>query len=241
MDDESLYEEAVNFVKKEMAGQDGSHDFQHVQRVQAVAMTLAKEEQLTDEEIYVVRLAALLHDVGDWKYTGSETSGVELSEQFLKGTSLTPERVKQIIWIIGRVSFHSELDGNKENATEEEEDFIRKTNKLLYVVQDADRMDAIGALGIARTFCFGGSRKNILYDQFSLDINEAPLPKKAKYVNKPSESTLYHFYEKLFHLKDMMKTEAGIRMAKERDAFLHTFVDRLKLEVAGLAWRVVGQ
>jgi len=235
MDDESLYEQAVAFVKKEMAGQDGSHDFQHVQRVQAVALTLAKEERLTDEEIYVVRLAALLHDVGDWKYTGSETSGVEMAEEFLKGTSLSPERVKQIIWIIGKVSFHSEIDGDKENTTEEDKSFLKKTHKLLCVVQDADRMDAIGALGIARTFCFGGSKKRALYDQLSLDTQEAPLPKKAKYVNPPSTSTLYHFYEKLFHLKDMMKTEAGIRMAKERDAFLHTFVDRLKDEVAGKA------
>jgi len=215
-----LIEEAEKFVKAELAQNDGSHDWAHIDRVRNLALVLAEEERIESSD--VVELAALLHDIRDWKYSGSASAGEEAARSFLLAHNYPPEKVDLVCSIVKNLGFKSELGGGVELFPE------------LAVVQDADRLDAIGAIGIARTFTYGGSRKSALWHPED-PLIKAKISQKDYVSSERRSSTIAHFYEKLLHLRDMMKTSAGKRRAEARHKYMEEFLQKFFDEWAGKA------
>ncbi|MFJ8512202.1 HD domain-containing protein [Lysinibacillus xylanilyticus] len=187
---------------------DASHDFQHIERVYQNALAILHTEPEADAE--VVKIAVLLHDVSDKKYTDSK----EQENKLIAELSLSEEKKQHIRDCIAQVSFNG---GNELEATSIEAKIVR----------DADRLDAIGAIGIARTFAFGGAKGRKLYDKEEdarTDMTE------EEYRNK-NTSSVTHFYEKLLLLKDLMITEKGKQMANERHQFMVQFLEQLQDEI----------
>ena len=187
---------AEDFVKKELAGVDGSHDWWHIHRVRNLALKLASMEGISEPtKLEVIELAALLHDVKDWKYSGSDHAGVTAVEEFLQSINYSPEHTKTILFVISNIGFKEVLSKKMKPAITPE----------LGIVQDADRIDAIGAIGIARCFTFGGSKHRVLHDPTIAPRTELS---KESYM-KEKGTTINHFHEKLLLLKDKMKTKSG--------------------------------
>ncbi|KAK9803661.1 hypothetical protein WJX72_009151 [[Myrmecia] bisecta] len=217
MSHSELATQAERFVKQELSTHDGSHDWWHVDRVRKLALELAREEGLSDDQKRTVEIAALLHDVRDWKYSGSETAGKDAVQEFLDAQGVEADLAQQILQIIAGVGFKDELARAP-----------RQVSPELAVVQDADRLDAIGAIGIARCFTFGGRFNRMLHDP-------AVPPRvgltKQQYTNRTVEqTTINHFYEKLLTLKGKMKTASGRRRAEQRHAFMEAFLKQFDAE-----------
>ena len=191
---------------------DASHDFQHIERVLQNAESILEAEPDADKEI--VRIAVLLHDVSDKKYTDSK----EAEERLLNSLNLSDEKKQHIREVIASVSFNG---GNELPA---------KTLEAK-IVRDADRLDAIGAVGIARTFAYGGAKGRKLYD----DEEVARMSMTEEEYRSKNTSSVTHFYEKLLLLKDRMTTEKGKQMAEGRHAFMVTFLEQLQNEKEGKA------
>lgn len=187
---------------------DASHDFQHIERVYQNALTILQTEPEADAE--VVKMAVLLHDVSDKKYTESK----EQENKLIAELSLSEEKKQHIRDCIAQVSFNG---GNE----------LEITSLEAKIVRDADRLDAIGAIGIARTFAFGGAKGRKLYDKEEDARNDMT---EEEYRNK-NTSSVTHFYEKLLLLKDLMITEKGKQMAKERHQFMVQFLEQLQNEI----------
>ena len=136
-----IIQKTSDFVKKSLSGNDASHDFAHIQRVHALAENIAKQEECSTEEQEIISLSALLHDIADWKYSGSETAGVEAARSFLESLDYPTNKIEKICWVIQRVSFHDEIGRTKDEIEE------MKKDKVLCIVQDADRCDAIEIRG----------------------------------------------------------------------------------------------
>ena len=224
-----VIDKTAEYVKKALAGNDASHDFAHIQRVHAIAQTIAKQEHCPPEDMELVSLAALLHDIADWKYSGSETAGVEAADSFLTTLNYPSDRIERICWIIQRVSFHDEIGRNEEEVE------AMKKDKLLCIVQDADRCDAIGAIGIARCFTFGGKKGRKLYDDDDPEKIVREISKDDYMAAGKDSSAIEHFYEKLLLLKDKMKTEGGRKIADGRHDFMIQYLKQFKGEVNGTA------
>ncbi|WP_339250071.1 HD domain-containing protein [Sporosarcina sp. FSL W8-0480] len=188
---------------------DASHDFDHILRVMRNAEMIART--LPEADMAIVRLAALLHDVDDPKY--KTESGVSVKE-LLHSSGVDADMTKRILETIKSVSFNG---GNEEEIVSIEGAILR----------DADRLDAIGAIGIARTFAFGGARGRKLYDANEIARTNMS---ESEYRSK-NTSSVTHFYEKLLLLKDLMVTEEGKRLADERHKFMLGFLEQLKREV----------
>ncbi|MEQ6354041.1 HD domain-containing protein [Lysinibacillus sp. M3] len=187
---------------------DASHDFQHIERVYQNALAILETESEADAE--VVKIVVLLHDVSDKKYTDSK----EQENKLIAELPLSEEKKQHIRDCIEQVSFNG---GNELEATSLEAKIAR----------DADRLDAIGAIGIARTFAFGGAKGRKLYDKEEnarMDMTE------DEYRSK-NTSSVTHFYEKLLLLKDLMITEKGKQMAEERHQFMVRFLEQLQNEI----------
>ncbi|MFY3792942.1 HD domain-containing protein [Ureibacillus sp. MALMAid1270] len=189
---------------------DASHDFQHIERVLQNAETIIASESSCDKEI--VRLAVLLHDVSDKKYSDNK----DLETQLINELNLSEDKKQHIREIIESVSFNG---GNELTA---------KTIEAK-IVRDADRLDAIGAIGIARTFAYGGAKGRKLYDE----SEEARVQMSEEEYRTKSTASVTHFYEKLLLLKDLMTTEKGKKMAEERHTFMVTFLEQLSREIKG--------
>ncbi|MFT9816152.1 HD domain-containing protein [Lysinibacillus sp. NPDC056185] len=187
---------------------DASHDFQHIERVYQNALTILQTEPEADAE--VVEIAVLLHDVSDKKYTDSK----EQENKLIAELSLSEEKKQHIQDCIAQVSYNG---GNELEATSLEAKIVR----------DADRLDAIGAIGIARTFAFGGAKGRKLYDK---EENARTDMTEVEYRNK-NTSSVTHFYEKLLLLKDLMITDKGKQMAEERHQFMVQFLEQLQNEI----------
>lgn len=188
----------------------GGHDFFHTLRVMRIAKYIAKIEGANTE---IVELASLLHDVDDYKITGRNMDSVENACKLMNKYNIDKQVQLQVTDIIKTVSF-------KANDTEIPSSLEGK------VVQDADRLDALGAIGIARAFTYGGSRGNMIYNPNSkpnLNMNS------DEYV-KNKTTTINHFYEKLLLLKDMMNTETGYNIAIKRDQFMRDFLEEFYRE-----------
>lgn len=203
---------AEKLVERSMKGNDASHDASHVWRVRDLALSLAREEGLASnpDSMEIVELAALLHDIGDYKYL-RDPSEEKIVENFLEDEGLEESKKMRILNIIKKMGFKDEIAGlaNAEFSPE------------FGVVQDADRLDAIGAIGIARCFTFGGSRNRVLHDPAIKPRSDVS---KEQYMKKEEQTTVNHFHEKLLKLKDLMKTEAGRRRAEKRHKFMEEFL-----------------
>ena len=206
----------VEFVKRQLQDAEGGHDWFHIERVWKNAETIAKSEQCDPE---IVALAALLHDIADSKFHGGdETVGPTLARNWLESNGYSRANLQHIIAIIENVSFKG---GNMARTHESIE---------LDVVQDADRLDAIGAIGIARTFNYGGFKNRTIYDP---DIAPNLNMTKEEY-KKSIAPTINHFHEKLLLLKDRMNTQTGKEMAAERHRFMELYLDQFYAEWNGL-------
>uniref|UniRef100_A0A7N0RDN1 HD/PDEase domain-containing protein n=1 Tax=Kalanchoe fedtschenkoi TaxID=63787 RepID=A0A7N0RDN1_KALFE len=214
---------AEQLVKTAMKGNDASHDAAHVFRVRDLALALAQEEglSLSPGSMEIVELAALLHDIGDYKYI-SDPSEAKTAENFLVEEGVEESKKLHILRIINEMGFKDELAGLKKIDQSPE----------FGVVQDADRLDAIGAIGIARCFTFGGSRNRVLHDPF---IKPRTDLSKEGYMKKEEQTTVNHFHEKLLKLKDLMKTVAGKRRAEKRHKFMEDYLTEFYEEWDGKA------
>lgn len=204
-------DKCTELVREIYDNMDASHDFQHIERVYKNAETILASEPEANSEI--VKLAVLLHDVSDAKYTTTKES----EERILAALDLTEEERNFIREVIASVSFNG---GNELEA---------KTIEAK-IVRDADRLDAIGAVGIARTFAFGGAKGRKLYD----DAEETRSNMSVEEYRTKSTASVTHFYEKLLLLKDLMVTEKGRQMAEERHEFMVSFLRQLKNERDGI-------
>jgi uncharacterized protein len=205
---ENILEITKNFVKSSLENAESGHDWFHIQRVLKQSEAIARFENCN---ILVVQLAALLHDIADSKFhNGDETIGPKIAENFLKSQNVAEEIINQVVFIINHISYkggHNLL----ENIPIE-----------LAIVQDADRLDAMGAIGIARTFNYGGFKNRSIYNP---EIKPNLL--QSKEVYKKSEApTINHFYEKLLLLKDKMNTKKGRELAENRHDFLLLFLNQ---------------
>ena len=207
---QKLIEQCEKQVKTIYENFDASHDWQHIERVRQNARLLMEKEQA---DALIVEMAVLLHDVSDPKY---RKPGEDLESEILQDLDLTAGQREKIKAVIDSVSFKG---GNGVEAASIEAE----------IVQDADRLDAIGAVGIARTFSYGGAKGRRLYDW-----EEQPRQKmtEEEYRSKPTSSAT-HFYEKLLLLKDHMNTETGKHIAEERHQFMISFLEQLKKETDG--------
>ncbi|NP_001148226.1 uncharacterized protein LOC100281834 [Zea mays] len=215
---------AEELVEREMGGRDASHDAAHALRVRDLALSLAAEEGLSaPDRLLTVELAALLHDVGDYKYTKNNVEDISVVEMFLQEVGLDEGQKDEIVAIIKGMGFKNEVSNKS----------IVEPTLEFAIVQDADRLDAIGAIGIARCFTYGGSKNSALHDPRILPRDSLS---KEKYMSKEEKQTsINHFHEKLFKLKDMMKTEAGKRRAEKRHRFMEEFVAEFYEEWSGRA------
>ena len=212
----TLIQHTIAFVKNELKDAEGGHDWFHTQRVYNNAKLIAKTEQVDD---LVVALAALLHDIADPKfYNGDETIGPRKAGEFLLKQNVDSEIIEHVRKIIENMSFKNSFDINLSFNSNEME-----------VVQDADRLDAIGAIGIARCFNYGGFKNRAIYNP---DIPPNLNMTKAEY--KASKSpTINHFYEKLLLLKDQMNTKTGKQIATERHKYMESFLKQFYAEWNG--------
>ncbi|MER2170856.1 uncharacterized protein SAMN04487786_0823 [Paenisporosarcina quisquiliarum] len=201
-------EQCENLVKEVYMHFDASHDFQHIERVRKNAFDIADTEPSANKEI--IELAVLLHDVSDPKYSTEEKRE---EERIIKQLNLTEQKEAQVKDVIKAISFNG---GHELEAVTIEAKIVR----------DADRLDAIGAVGIARTFAYGGAKGRLLYD-----ASETPRENMSieEYRTKKTASVT-HFYEKLLKLSDGMQTKKGKELAVERHAFMELFLENLRKE-----------
>lgn len=210
-----VLEETEAFVRERMEGEGSGHDWWHVHRVRQTALRLAEAE---GADPYVVELAALLHDVADWKFhDGDETAGPRAAREWLEGRGVDGETVRHVAEIIAELSFKGAGVPTPMSTREGE------------VVQDADRLDAIGAIGVARAFAYGGSRGRLLHDPAALP--EAHASFEAYRAGRGP--TVNHFHEKLLLLRDRMNTPAARRVAEERHRYMEGFLERFFREWEG--------
>lgn len=215
MNNPDLISRTKQFVKQQLADAEGGHDWFHIERVYRNSLLIAQTE---DCDEVIVKLGALLHDIADSKFhDGDEIIGPKIARAFLEEESVDEATIVHVLNIIENISFKG---GNFEKKFH---------SKELEIVQDADRLDAIGAIGIARTFNYGGFKNRPLYDPAI-----APNLRMTKEEYKSSEApTLNHFYEKLLLLKDKMNTETGKQIAQERHRFMETFLSQFYAEWDG--------
>ena len=214
-DNSRIIQNTIDFVKSSLKDAEGGHDWFHIERVYNNARHIASLEKA---DPLVVALGALLHDIADSKFhNGDEEIGPRLAKEYLQQQQVDSEIIEQVVKIIENVSFK----GGKVSR-----DF---SSIELDIVQDADRLDALGAIGIARTFNYGGFKGRALYDpQIPPNLNMTKEEYKAS-----TAPTINHFYEKLLLLKDRMNTRTGREMAEERHRFMEVFLDQFYLEWKG--------
>ena len=215
MQDKQLISDTIEFVKRKLHDAEGGHDWFHIERVYRNTMLIAQTEKVDNT---VVSLGALLHDIADSKFhNGDETVGPKMARTWLESQRTDPEIIDHVIQIIDNISFKGGNEAQKFRSLE------------LDVVQDADRLDAIGAIGVARAFNYGGFKDRKLYDP-AIPPN---LHMTKEEYKKSTAPTINHFYEKLLLLKDRMNTETGKRLAEDRHAFMEGFLNQFYAEWNG--------
>ncbi len=214
---EQKIQKTITFVKETLKNAEAGHDWFHINRVYNNAILIAIGEEV---DLFVVQLAALLHDIADSKFNdGDENIGPLKAQDFLHSLEIDTNTTTHIVKIIANMSYSKSL-GND----------ALFTSKELQVVQDADRLDAIGAIGIARAFTYGGYKNRLLYDpEIKPNLNQS----KEAY-KKSTAPTINHFYEKLLLLKDKMNTKTGKKIAVERHQFMELFLEQFYKEWNGV-------
>ena len=210
-----LLDKAVEFVKEKLDGAEAGHDWFHIERVYKNVLSINAHEK--GDELTVI-MAALLHDIADSKFhNGDEELGPIIAGNFLSSIGLEQEIILHVQNIIRNLSYKASLGG------------VSFQSKELYIVQDADRLDAIGAIGIARAFTYGGYKNRLIFDP-----EQKPVVNIDKESYKKSEApTINHFYEKLLLLKDLMKTATGKQMAQQRHQFMELYLEQFYNEWEG--------
>lgn len=211
---EQLVQNATKFIKEVFQNDFSGHDFFHSMRVYRTAINIAEAEHADME---VVALAALLHDVDDRKLSPMTAEKKENAARFMRSQNVPESEIRQVCQIIDEVSFKGT-------------DSVRPSTPEGKCVQDADRLDALGAIGIARTFAYGGNHNRAIYDP---ELPPRTAMNQAQYYSSKSTS-LNHFYEKLFLLEGMMNTETGKAIARKRTQYMQQFVDEFLNEWDGL-------
>ncbi len=215
MNNTDLIPKTILFVKQKLENAEGGHDWFHIERVFKNAVLISKNAVC---DTTVVQLGALLHDIADSKFhNGDETIGPETARIFLENEKVDETTIQHVINIIENISFKGGNQARNFSSIE------------LDIVQDADRLDAIGAIGIARAFNYGGFKNRAMYNP-----KIAPNLKMSKEEYKHSQSpTINHFYEKLLLLKDKMNTETGKQIALERHKYMEGFLSQFYAEWDG--------
>jgi uncharacterized protein len=213
-----IINQTIQFVKSTLQGAEGGHDWFHIERVWKNAKLIALNE---DVDIFVVELGALLHDIADAKFNdGDESIGPKKAKQFLESKQVDIAVIDHIENIIKYVSFKSGLGKNSA---------LNFTSNELKVIQDADRLDALGAIGIARAFNYGGFKNRELYNpEIKTNLNLT----KEQY-KKSAAPTINHFYEKLLLLKDKMNTQTGREIAENRHNYMVDYLKQFFNELSG--------
>ena len=208
----NLIQNTVAFVKEKLDGAEAGHDWFHIERVWKLSKKIAENEKVDSE---VLELGALLHDIADPKFhDGDETLALKISRDYLESQDVSEEIIQKVLFIIQNISFKNRGEAPENLPLE------------LKIVQDADRLDAIGAIGIARTFNFGGFKNNLM---FHPEIPPKLSMTKEEY-KKNEGTTINHFYEKLLLLKDLMNTETAKKIASERHDFMLKFLEEFSKE-----------
>jgi uncharacterized protein len=212
MTKKEILKQTADFVRQKLEGEGTGHDWWHIYRVWQNAKSISADE---GGNLFIIELAALLHDIADHKFhNGDESVGPKVATEFLASKEVSNDIIEAVIQIMKEISFSkgmipSTLEGK--------------------IVQDADRLDAIGAIGIARAFAYGGYKEREIYNPDILPIEYLT---KEEY-KKNTNSTLNHFYEKLLLLKDLMNTSKGKAMAEERHIFMENYLEQFYLEWDG--------
>lgn len=211
MDSQKLINATEAFVKDRLAGENTGHDWWHAERVRNTARHIQATE---GGDALVIDLALLLHDVGDRKVIGNDEGEDDytIAEDFLRSQTIDDKTIEHVMSIIKHMSYSKSFDTQQD----------RPDSIEFQIVQDADRLDALGAIGIARAFAFGGSRERPLYDPHY----EPQAFTSSSAYKKSRGSTLHHFEEKLFLLKDLLNTTTARQIAGERDTYMHEFQQR---------------
>ena len=211
MDKKLIIEKTKTFVKDKLYGEGSGHDWFHIERVYNLATYICEKE---NGDNFIVKMTALLHDIDDWKFSNRNDTDTTVTENFLKSVSVDEEHISKIVNIIKTMSFKGGIVDSSQNTLEGR------------IVQDADRLDAIGAIGIARTFAYGGNKNRLIYDPSIKPIDF----KSLNEVKNKDNHTINHFYEKLLKLKDLINTDTARQIAEERHRFMELFLDEFYYE-----------
>ncbi len=215
-DQQKVINNTIAFVKETLQGAEGGHDWFHIERVYKNSLLIAKSENV---DVFIVSLGALLHDIADAKFhNGDETIGPKVASKFLLSQDVDSTVIEHVTNIIKFISFKNSLENNNRFSSPE-----------LSIVQDADRLDAIGAIGIARCFNYGGFKNRALYNP---EIEPNLHMSKEEY-KKSETPTINHFYEKLLLLKDKMNTKTGRQIADNRHKFMEQYLTQFYAEWNG--------
>ncbi len=207
-DNSFVIKQTEDFVYKKLHGEGTGHDWYHIDRVRKIALKIAEKEKA---DLFLVELAALLHDVADWKFhNGDESVGPKVAKEWLESLFVDEKVIEQTCNIILNISFKGAHVNTKMKSLEG------------MIVQDADRIDALGAIGIARCFAYGGFKNNPIYDPNIKTV----MHKDFQEYKSTRGSSINHFYEKLLLLKDRMNTKSGYEIAKERHEFMQQFLNQ---------------
>lgn len=211
MDKNKMIKNTKDFVKEKLYGEGSGHDWFHIERVYNLAKFIGEKE---NADLFIVEMTALLHDIDDWKFSEGTETNTTVTENFLNSIDVSKDDINKIISIIKTMSFKGGVVDSTQISIEGK------------VVQDADRLDAIGAIGIARTFAYGGSKGRPIYDPSITPMNFESLEQ----VKSLENHTVNHFYEKLLKLKDLMNTKTAKEIAKKRHEFMESFLDEFYSE-----------
>lgn len=206
-----IIEKTKEFVKNKLYGEGSGHDWFHIERVYNLARYIAQKE---NADFFIVEMTALLHDIDDWKFSNNNDTNTTVTENFLKSINIDDDALKKIIKIIQTMSFKGGVVDSTQYTMEGK------------IVQDADRLDAIGAIGIARTFAYGGSKNQLIYDPEIKPIDF----KSLEQVKSAENHTINHFYEKLLKLKDLMNTDTAKEIAEKRHKVMEDFLNEFYYE-----------
>lgn len=216
MNQQQLLLDTQHYVKQKLTGEGSGHDWWHVYRVWKTAQHIAQSEN--DADTLVIELAALLHDIADWKFNnGDDNAGPAAARQWLESQQVDEKTIQHVCDIILNLSYKGANVENKINTLEGQ------------IVQDADRLDAIGAIGIARTFAYGGHANREMYDP---EV-KPQLHDSAESYKTSQGHTINHFYEKLLLLKDRMHTQSAKSLAQARHQYMKDFLNRFYQEWEG--------
>ncbi|MFZ5552832.1 MAG: HD domain-containing protein [Bacteroidota bacterium] len=213
---QDIIDKTISMIREKFSGEGTGHDWWHIQRVVEVSAAIAKEE---NADLFIVQMGALLHDIADHKFHNNDhTIGPEKAKEWMAGCGMNEDEMEPVLNIVKEISFKGAKVATPMSSKEGE------------IVQDADRLDALGAIGIARAFAYGGSKNREIYNPES----EPVLHTSFEEYKNAGGNTIGHFYEKLLLLKDRMNTATGKKIAEQRHLFMENYLEQFYAEWKGM-------